>query len=147
DIAVATVAIKSNLSLLDVLRNADPTFKAVPGLRHKDLAKKFMAASGFEVEVLTPVRRRDERNPVEIKGLSAGASPMQFLSYLIEDAVPTIALLEAGTPVTVPQPSRYAVHKLIVAQVRKSDAVKRKKDLKQAKELFEVLEKNDPQSL
>jgi hypothetical protein len=147
DIAVATVAIKNDVPLLDVLKNADPTFRSVPGLKHRDLAKKFTTAKGFEVEVLTPVRRRDEKSPVPIKGLSAGASPLQYLAYLIADAVPTIALIEGGMPVTVPQPARYAVHKLIVAQVRKVDASKRKKDLKQAKELIEAIELSDPMSL
>lgn len=147
DIAVATVAIKNGVPLLDVLKNADATFRSVPGLKHRDLARKFVTARGFEVEVLTPVRRKDEKSPVPIKGLSAGASPLQYLAYLIADAVPTIALIEGGTPVTVPQPARYAVHKLIVAQVRSVDAVKRKKDLRQARELIEAIELSAPSSL
>jgi hypothetical protein len=77
-------------------------------------------------------------------GRLAFASPLQYLAYLIADAVPTIALIEGGTPVTVPQPARYGVHKLIVAQVRRVDAAKRNKDLKQAKELIEAIELSSP---
>ena len=80
-------------------------------------------------------------------GRLAFASPLQYLAYLIADAVPTIALIEGGIPVTVPQPARYAVHKLIVAQVRRVDAAKRNKDLKQAKELIEAIELSSPTSL
>jgi hypothetical protein len=48
----------------------------------------------------------------------------------------------------VPQPARYAVHKLIVARERaKPFALKAQKDLEQAFDLQKVLEKLDPESL
>jgi len=55
-----------------------------------------------------------------------------------------LALYGPGVQVSVPQPARYAVHKLIVAQVRSASSGKRGKDLAQATELFEALEINDP---
>lgn len=51
-------------------------------------------------------------------------------------------LHKSGIPVTVPDPSRYAVHKLIVASRRHNDgesAIKRDKDIRQAGILFEAL--------
>jgi hypothetical protein len=48
----------------------------------------------------------------------------------------------------VPQPARYAVHKLIVAQERKKTfALKAQKDLEQSFDLQKILEKFDPESL
>ncbi len=52
-------------------------------------------------------------------------------------------LHRSGVPVTVPAPERYAVHKLIVASRRRSDAngsAKREKDVQQARLLIEALE-------
>ena len=72
---------------------------------------------------------------------------MRYLEFLIEDPVPAVALYGSGVPVTVPQPSRYAVHKLIVAQVRSEASTKRAKDLVQAKELIEALRATDPYSI
>ncbi len=42
----------------------------------------------------------------------------------------------------VPQPERYAVHKLIVAERRTASAAKRPKDLYQASSLFDALAEN-----
>jgi hypothetical protein len=46
--------------------------------------------------------------------------------------------------VTVPQPARYAAHKLIIAQKRTGDPAKRRKDLVQAATLIGALSKADP---
>lgn len=72
----------------------------------------------------------------------ASADPLRFLDFLIRDPVRTILLHKSGIPVTVPEPSRYAVHKLIVATRRRMDdlsALKRDKDIRQAELLFEAL--------
>lgn len=52
-------------------------------------------------------------------------------------------LHRSGVPVVVPDPSRYAVHKLIVASRRHTDGqgpAKREKDVRQAARLFEALQ-------
>jgi hypothetical protein len=63
---------------------------------------------------------------------------------LFQEPVTAVALYGAGVEVAVPQPARYAVHKLIVAQVRIETSIKHRKDLAQAKELIAVLNENDP---
>jgi hypothetical protein len=69
---------------------------------------------------------------------------LQHLAWLIQDAVPTVALWGAGIAVTVPQPARYAVHKLIIAQKRDpASRLKRAKDLMQAKALVDALRDSD----
>lgn len=79
-----------------------------------------------------------------LAALQAGAAPLQYLAWLIEGPVETIALWGAGIPISVPQPARFAVHKLILAQKRDAaNRPKRVKDLAQAKALIDVLLQHD----
>lgn len=74
--------------------------------------------------------------------------PLQHIAWLIADPVPTVALWGAGVPVAIPQPARYAVQKLILAQKRDPGSrLKRSKDLAQAKALIEALLRHDPFAL
>jgi hypothetical protein len=131
-----------------ILRRADPTFEGVPQLKAKAPPSRFRSANGYLVDLVTPTRSREDSNPVALTALNAGAAPLQYLAWLIDGAVRTVALSGAGVLVNVPQPARYAVHKLILAQRRDaSGRLKRAKDLDQAKALIEVLLKNDPFSL
>jgi hypothetical protein len=83
-----------------------------------------------------------------MKGLEAGAAPLQHIDWLISEPVRTVALWGAGVPINVPQPARFAVHKLILAQKRHAGMrVKRQKDLAQADALIEALLVNDPYAL
>jgi hypothetical protein len=152
DVAAVSLAVTSDIegdSLLDVLQRADASFAAPPALRSKVLPWRFRAASGLQVEVVTRVRKRsDEEQPVQIAGLKCSAQPLRYLEYLTEGPVPAVALYGSGVPVVVPQPARYAVHKLIVAQVRRDAATaKRGKDLHQAAELLEALQLVDPEAV
>jgi hypothetical protein len=61
--------------------------------------------------------------------------------------VRAVALYNAGVAIVVPQPARYAVHKLIVAQERRTNRIKRMKDLAQARELMTILQETDPHAL
>ncbi|BCH56753.1 hypothetical protein RvVAR031_pl00840 (plasmid) [Agrobacterium vitis] len=73
----------------------------------------------------------------------AAAEPLRFMDFLLRDPVRTILLHGAGVSVVVPDPCRYAVHKLIVAGRRQNDAggkAKKDKDLRQAGMLFEALQ-------
>lgn len=73
----------------------------------------------------------------------ASADPLRFLDFLIRDPIRTMLLHRSGVPVVVPDPSRYAVHKLIVASRRNTDGqgpAKRDKDIRQAALLFEALQ-------
>lgn len=58
-----------------------------------------------------------------------------------------VALYGAGVRVKIPQPERYAAHKLIVAAQPERDRAKRRKDLVQAAELIEALAIDDPARL
>ena len=124
-----------------------PMMEADPAL----FGSRFKARQGeFKVEFLTPLTGR---NPAagkrfEIRQLNVPAVPLRFLDYLIEDAVPAVALGRRPVLANVPQPARYAVHKLIVAKERgRGFALKAQKDLEQSFDLQAALETIDPESL
>ena len=150
DIATATLSLsaKNDAPLLDVLRLADPSFEAVMQLDGWEPPSKFRTAAGYLVDVITPMRTRNDRNPLRLPQLKAGAAPLQYLAWLIADAVPVVALWGSGVVARVPQPARYAIHKLIVAQVRlPGSREKRGKDLAQAAALIAALKQSDPYAL
>jgi hypothetical protein len=148
DLAVASLAATTDSegeSLLDVIKRADPTFIPQPSLDPRTPPWRFRSAAGLEVEVVTRHRTRaDEEHPVVIPGLRCSAQPLRYLEFLIVDSISAVALYGAGVPVMVPQPARYAVHKLIVAQLRQQGAAKREKDLVQARELIAALDTSHP---
>jgi hypothetical protein len=151
DLATADLTLRTDdeaSTLLDVLQLADPSFTSVMGLDSRSLPSKFRTSNGFLVDVLTPMRRRSDANPMPLKNLRAGAVPLQHIDWLIEDTTQTIALHGHGVPVVVPRPARYAVHKLIISQKRQgADNPKRLKDLIQAEALMAALQFADPYSL
>jgi hypothetical protein len=125
-----------------ILKRADPTFEASWTVGDK-WPKKFTAANGFLIELLT-TRGRTE-GPVTIKGLDCAAQPLRFMEYLLEEPIEVIALYGSGIRVVVPQPARYAVHKLIISQLRPGHSAKRPKDLQQAREIINALTAREPE--
>lgn len=132
--------------IIDILQAVDPTFRPVPHISGAAAASAFQTASGYRVEFLTSNRGSDDHidQPARMPALGgASADPLRFLDFLIRDPVRTILLHKSGVPVTVADPARYAVHKLIVASRRRTDglsALKREKDIRQAELLVEALQ-------
>lgn len=150
DLATASLAISAvdaGERLETILKRADPTFRPLPGLDRTAPPSHFRAASGFVVDLLTPQRRRSDPNPMPLPALAAGAAPLQHLDWLIEDPMEAAVLYRAGIAVRIPQPARFAVHKLILAQKRGGDTAKRAKDLVQAEALIAALKASDPFAL
>ena len=146
DLAVAHIALRADdgLDMTSILKDADPSFKALPGLDHGTLPARFRADNGYVVDLITPTRHREEVQPIKLVELGAGAVSLQYLAWLIEDAIPAVLPWGTGVPVTVPRPERFAIHKLIVAQKRSHDQAKVEKDLAQAKALIHALEETRP---
>jgi hypothetical protein len=150
DIATISLSISADTqgdTLETILRRADPSFTGRLGLKPTDLPSSFRTESGYMVDLLTPVLRRDDPNPMPLPNLRAGATPLQHLKWLVENPVPIAVLLGTGIPAFVPQPARYAVHKLIIAQKRAVNPQKRQKDLAQAKALIDILKQRDRYAL
>lgn len=80
--------------------------------------------------------------------LGAYATPLRSLDYLIHESTSAAVLYRSGVLVNVPQPARYAVHKLIVATRRKvPSSTKPTKDLEQSAALVRVLAEDRPDEL
>lgn len=145
DYAISAEVEDSLPPILDLLRHVDPTFRPVPHRSGAAASSAFMTDSGYRVEFLTSNRGSDDftDQPAKMPALGgASADPLRFLDFLIRDPVRTVLLHKSGVSVTVPDPSRYAVHKLIVAARRQADGQgvsKRDKDVRQAALLFEAL--------
>lgn len=100
------------------------------------------------VEILTPNQGTDRDQPVELPALGVYAKPLRFLDFLLAEAIPAAVPYRYGVLVNVPQPSRYAVHKLIVATRRaRTAAAKARKDIEQALALIRVLAEDQPDEL
>ena len=89
------------------------------------------------------MRGPDEDAPGQLPALATGAQPLRFLDYLIYQEQKAVVLHGAGVLVNVPDPTRFAFHKLIVSQ-RRSNLAKARKDLVQAQTLLEVLVQDRP---
>lgn len=131
--------------ILDLLQAVDLTFRAVPHRSGSTASSAFQNSTGYRVEFLTSNRGSDDfiDQPSKMPALGgASADPLRFLDFLIREPMRTVLLHKSGVPVTVPDPARYAVHKMIVATRRRTDgmsAIKRDKDIRQAEILFEAL--------
>jgi hypothetical protein len=147
DLATADLALKAEPPerLETIIKRGDPTFEPVLHTRPKRPPSRYRTADVFLLDLITPTRRKTDSNPMPMEELDAGAAPLQYVDWLIDNAVPTVALWGSGVSVNVPQPSRFAVHKLILAQKRDvGSRSKRQKDLAQADALIDAIESHDP---
>lgn len=129
--------------LLEVMRRVDKTFRAIPDMVEGHRTRAYRNRSGFRVELLVPNRGREayEGRPVALPALGrTDAIALRFLDYLIYQEVQAVVLHKAGILVNVPQPARFAVHKLIVSARRRKGNPKVRKDVEQAGTLIRALE-------
>ena len=143
-----SVALDDHLdpALGEALREIGP-FTARPSIYRQPTSWRD-EMSGVVVELLTPNEGPDRDEPLELTALGAYAQPLRFLDYLIHEPVQAAALYRSGVLVNVPQPARYAVHKLIVAVRRVMGATeKARKDIEQAAALIRVLAEHRPDEL
>jgi hypothetical protein len=124
--------------VLDVLRNVDKTFRAVPHINQRSVTS-YVAKGGFRVDFLTPNEGPDTDAPLHLPALQTDAEPLRFLDFLIYDPEPAIVLHNDGIYVLVPSPQRYAIHKLIISRRRQEGAAKRDKDIQQSTALLGIL--------
>lgn len=100
------------------------------------------------MDLLTPARGKRTGAPVRIPRLKALAQPLEFLDYLLEAPVDVPIINGGATMVKVPDPARFALHKLIVSMNRPvTQQTKSAKDRQQAGELIEVLMQDRPSDI
>ncbi|MEI9923538.1 MAG: GSU2403 family nucleotidyltransferase fold protein [Bradyrhizobium sp.] len=141
-----SVAVGDSLPpILDVLKRVDSTFREIPSQADGRVSTQFISRDQYKVEFLTPNRGSDdlEGKPVQMPALGgAAAFPLRFLDFLIRQPIRAVLLHNAGVPVLIPSPERYAVHKLIVGSRRLADrdvTAKSAKDRLQARSIFEAM--------
>lgn len=144
--AMLTFATPPTRSFLEMLGETGIEFAEVPGLDRKRPATSFKQTGRetFHVDLLVP--SRDETYPVApVPELRAHAVALPYLAYLLAESQDAIAIMREGCcAVRVPLPERFAVHKLVVSQLRTGPTMKADKDLEQATTLLEVLDASDP---
>ncbi|MDP9360839.1 MAG: GSU2403 family nucleotidyltransferase fold protein [Acidobacteriota bacterium] len=136
--------------LLLRLRATEPAFFAIPGLDPRDASTSFkVRGRDLRVDFLTPDKSHGKtRKPVFLPHLGIAAQPLYGLDYLIDEAVDGAVIGGSGIRVNVPSPGRFAFHKLWVAGARPpSEAVKSRKDLRQATQMIEVLIDDRPNDI
>ncbi len=146
DYAISREVEDSLPPIVELLQGVDVSFRPVPHRSGSAASSAFQNADGCQVEFLTSNRGSDDYidQPAKMPALGgASADPIRFLDFLIREPVRTMLLHRSGVSVVVPDPSRYAVHKLIVASRRHTDGqglAKREKDVRQTALLFEALQ-------
>jgi hypothetical protein len=146
DLAIPAEVADSLPPILDLLKGLDPTFRAVPHISGSSRSHAFRNQTGYRVEFMTTNRGAEEYSdkPANMPALGgASAEPLRSMDFLIRDPVRSILLHGPGISVVIPDPCRYAVHKLIIAGRRQTDAgsqAKRDEDLRQAGMLFDALQ-------
>ncbi|MBL8701049.1 MAG: hypothetical protein JNK67_21925 [Alphaproteobacteria bacterium] len=148
DIAAVEIASGDPVAFADAVKAVDPRFFVVPPAPGRRIETSLKLRGGdFRVDLLTPGSRAGVA-PRLLPNLGFGAQAVPFLDYLLEGAVEAVAVVDAGVPILVPDPSRYALHKLIVAADRPAAAAtKRRKDVAQAEELIQALAEDQPDEL
>jgi hypothetical protein len=103
----------------------------------------------FRLDFLTPAGRGGQRL-VHVPAFNAEFQALHYMEFSLEGVTQAAALSRVGEPclVTVPDPARMAMHKLIVCGLREgSFAAKANKDLAQAASLISFYAARSPQSL
>ncbi len=145
DLLVSSFVAKEEPQDLEkILQRADPTFRAHMSNDDK-LPKVFKAANNFQVDILTEYGR-GRTSPRIVDDLVCSAEALRFMEYLGDESVDAVGLYGTGVLVRVPPPMTYAIHKLLIAPERKSNALKRSKDLTQARDLIDVFMETDSAS-
>ena len=145
DFSIARFAVQSIPKDTDplevILKRADPSFE--PKWHHDDKLPRAFTSDHLSVEMLTTKGRKHEL--LEIPRLHCAAVPLAYMDYLLSEPIDVVALYGAGVPIKVPDPARYAIHKLLIE--RGAYSSKSDKDLHQAAELISILRDQEPDRL
>ena len=140
---------KPESSFLDMLQDTGIAFAEVPGLNRKRPGTSFKEAgkSFFQVDLLVPATAGHVIDSVPVPELKAHATALPYLRFLLGESQEAVVLAREGCClVRVPTPERFALHRLIVSQLRKRSD-KAIKDVAQASVLLAVLVEIHPGAL
>jgi len=131
---------------LEMLRATGIEFFAIPSLDRRTPSTSFAERGGarLKVDLLVP-SKNDDYPTIPVPELKTHAQGLPYLAYLLGASQETPVLSShGGVMVRVPVPERYAIHKLIVSQLRSKTSSKPEKDLRQAATLIDALVERFP---
>jgi hypothetical protein len=143
-----SVAIPESRSFLDILRDSSLPFLEVPDLDSRKPATSFKArGQPLKVDLLVP--GTDAYETKALPHLRAHATGLPYFRYLVANPARGFVLgKEHAVPVMLPDPARFALHKLIVSTLRTASfAPKADKDRRQAAVLIDALMEKFPEWL
>ncbi len=153
DIDVASERLRivfgGSCSVPDALSDTGMAFHPIPGLDPRKASTSYkLRGRSLRLDLLTPLQGPESCEPVHLPNLNVSATPLRHLDYLIEDPMPVAQVARAGDLIIVPQPSRFALHKLLVASRRPPAWANRaSKDRRQAEALLALLADERPEDL
>lgn len=131
-----------NVAVPDTAREADPSFFEVCALDVREPSVSLASnRTKVRIDFLTAQRRPGDTKPRYFEDLKIAARPLPFMDYLLGGTLTHGLIIGAyAIPVSLPDPARFAIHKLIVARLRPlAQAAKAAKDLRQAEEMLLAL--------
>jgi hypothetical protein len=148
-VAVALASGQASADVPSVLEDADRSFFGVPGLDPRQPSTSFkVRGRDLRVHFLTPRRGAADDEPIPLPRLGVAARPLPFLDYLLEETEQAVILYRSGVLATVPNPARFALHKLWVASQRPAvQQARARKDRLQASALVGLLLDDRPREL
>jgi hypothetical protein len=127
--------------LLAILKETGIAFVEVPPMTrgHPSTSFKQAGATRFHVDLLVP--SEDDSFPtIAVPELGAHATGLPYLAFLLgKSQMGTLISRHGAVPVRVPDPARFAIHKLLVSRLRTNMFVKSQKDVQQASVLLAML--------
>jgi hypothetical protein len=95
--------------------------------------------SRFHVDLLVP-SPNTEIQIIEVPELKAHATALPYLAYVLgQTQMATLIAREGCCPVRIPIAERFAIHKLVVSQLRANRDAKTEKDIFQASVILAAL--------
>ncbi len=137
-----SLALPGNSESIDVLaaaRELDPTFFAIPQLDSRQPSTSIISRkTRIKLDFLTVHTATETDQPRYFPDIGIAATPLRYMDYLLGGLNRRGLIIGSyAFPVNLPDPARFAIHKLIIAQVRRHDSeAKSQKDIRQADELI-----------
>lgn len=141
-IALAIPDSGGTINVPQAVKENDPTFFEIPMLNSRQPSTSMMSRkTRVKIDFLTVQKSGLDSSPHFYSDLSIAAAPLRYMDYLMGGQSHRGLII--GTypiPVNLPDPARFAVHKLVIAQERTLDKeTKSAKDIRQASEVIEAL--------
>lgn len=137
---------KPDLAAPTVLEQLNMGFIPVPSLNNRSPSTSYkIKGKELRVDLVTPQKNKSN-GPIFVKMFGSPAKPLPFMDYLVEQTMPVVALGKRdAVVVNIPEPARFAVHKLILSENRPATfRAKAIKDRDQARQLISYFEEQSP---